>query len=201
MLQGLLGELYTPEIAAKIGDKKLAVVNDGSYIPREKLKEATDKAKELEKQLTERDKQLETLKTAAIGNEELQKQIDTLKADNQKAKEGYEATLKQQAKDFAIDRAIAEAKGRNPKAIKALLDAEKVSIDGENVIGLKEQMEAIAKSDPYLFGDTAPGQIGGGANPPGGGNTPPDANEQYEQAMKAGNVGLAIAIKNKILGI
>lgn len=198
MIKDLLGELYTPEIAAKLDGKQIAVVNDGSYIPRAKLKEAADEAKELKRQLQERDTQLETLKTKAAGNEDLLKQINDLKTANQQVQTEWETKLAAQTKGHAIDRAIAEAKGKNPKAIKALLDLDKVSLDGENIIGLKEQLEALQTNDAYLFDDGKPGPVGVGTNPPGGGNKPPDVQEEYEQAMKQGNLALAISLKNKL---
>lgn len=167
MLESLLGELYTPEIAAKIGESKVAVVNDGSWIPRDKFTATSNEAKELKKQMAERDAQLETLKGKAAGNDDLLKQIDDLKKANESAQSEWTSKLQQQAKDFAIDKAIAEAKGRNPKAIKALLNLDAISIDGENIIGLAEQITAVKASDTYLFGEAAP--VGGGTNPPGGG--------------------------------
>jgi len=199
MLKGLLGDLYTKEIADKIGDKQFAVVNDGTWIPRDKFNAVTEEVKAFKKQITERDAQLESLKGKAAGNEELLTQIETLKQDNIKTQTEYDTKLLQQAKNFAIDKAIATAQGKNPKAIKALLNAEVITLDGEKILGLTEQLEAIKKSDAYLFGgDKPPGAVGGGTNPAGGGNKPPDDNAAYEEAIKKGNVSLAIAIKNRI---
>jgi len=74
--------------------------------------------------------------------------------------------------DFAIEKALAAAKAKNPKAVKALLDMEKVKLDGEQLLGLDDQLKAIQQSDPYLFGES--GKVGSGTNPPGAGN--PEAN-------------------------
>lgn len=200
MLKGLLGDLMTPEIEKALEGKQIAVVNDGSFLPRDKYNAVANEAKELKKQLAERDTQLEALKGTAAGNADLLKQIDDLKAANDKTKATYDAQLKQQAKDFAIDRAIAEAKGKNPKAIKALLNLEAINLDGDNVLGLTEQIEAIKGSDTYLFDNGQAPPLGGGTNPPGGGNKPPDIQEQWQEAMKKGDVSLAIALKNKLFG-
>ena len=70
--------------------------------------------------------------------------------------------------DFAIEKALATAKAKNAKAVKALLDMEKVKLDGEQLLGLDDQLKAIQQSDPYLFGET--GKVGSGTNPPGAGN-------------------------------
>lgn len=200
MLKGLLGDLMTPEIEKALEGKQIAIVNDGSYLPRDKYNAVANEAKELKKQLAERDTQLEALKGTAAGNADLLKQIDDLKAANDKTKATYDAQLKQQAKDYAIDRAIAEAKGKNPKAIKALLNLEAINLDGDNVLGLTEQIEAIKGSDTYLFDNGQAPPLGGGTNPPGGGNKPPDIQEQWQEAMKKGDVSLAIALKNKLFG-
>lgn len=202
MLKELLGDLYTDEIAKKVEGKEFAVVNDGSYVPRAKLKEATDEAKELKAQLKERDGQLESLKSAATGNEELTKQIEALKEQNKTVQADYEAKLKAQAKDHAIDQAISQAKGKSAKAIKAMLDLEKISLDGQNILGLDDQLKALQESDAYLFDSGQPaGAVGGGSNPPGGGGNNLTDQQEYENALKSGNVSLAIAIKNKMFGL
>lgn len=162
-LKELLGELFTPEIAAKIGDKVLAVVNDGSYIPKAKFDDKLDEIKTLKGQITDRDTQLTTLQAAATGNEALQKQITDLQAANTAATAEMQAKLDQQALDFAIDKALGVAKAKNTKLAKAGLDLTKIKLDGENLLGLSEQLEALKTSDAYLFDVN---QAGGGANPP-----------------------------------
>lgn len=53
-------------------------------------------------------------------------------------------------RDRAVDLAIVQAKGRNPKAIKALLDLDKVTLNEDGTLaGL--DLEGIKKSDSYLF--------------------------------------------------
>ena len=47
--------------------------------------------------------------------------------------------------------ALANVGAKNPKAVKALLDLEKISLDGENLIGLSDQVKILEESDPYLF--------------------------------------------------
>lgn len=53
-------------------------------------------------------------------------------------------------RDRAVDLAIVQAKGRNPKAIKALLDLDKITLNADGTLaGL--DLEGIKKSDSYLF--------------------------------------------------
>ena len=138
------------------------------FIPKDKYNEVAEAKKKLEKDIQDRDKQLEDLKNAAGSNEELKAQIEQLQSENQKAAEEWQAKMAQMQLDFAIEKALAAAKAKNQKAVKALLDLEKVKLDGEQILGLDDQLKAIKESDPYLFGD--PGKVGSGTNPPGAGN-------------------------------
>jgi hypothetical protein len=142
------------------------------FIPKDKYNEVAEAKKKLEADLQGRDAQLEQLKSAAGNSEELKAQIEQLQAENQKAAEEWQAKMAQMQLDFAIERALAAAKAKNAKAVKALLDMEKVKLDGEQLLGLEDQLKAIKESDPYLFGES--GKVGSGTNPPGAGN--PEAN-------------------------
>lgn len=181
-IKQMLGEELFAQVSEKLGDNKIAVVSDGNWFPKAKFDEKNNRVKELETQLGERDTQLAELKKAAGSNEELSKKIKELEELNQKTQQDYEAKMQQQHKDFAIEQAIKDAKAKNPKAVKALLDLEAVKLDGDKLLGLNEQLGALAKSDAYLFGEDAPG--GTGANPAGGGNKPKNIREQYDQAVQ-----------------
>ena len=138
------------------------------FIPKDKYNEVAEAKKKLEADIQERDNQLEQLKNAAGNSEELKAQIEQLQAENQKAAEEWQAKMAQMQLDFAIDKALTAAKAKNPKAVKALLDLEKVKLDGDKLLGLDDQLKAIKESDAYLFGES--GKVGSGTNPPGAGS-------------------------------
>ena len=138
------------------------------FIPKDKYNEVAEAKKKLETDIQERDKQLEELKKASGTSEELKKQIEQLQADNKKASEEWQAKFAKMQLDFAIEKALTAAKAKNAKAVKALLDMEKVKLDGEQLLGLDDQLKALKESDPYLFGES--GKVGSGTNPPGAGN-------------------------------
>ena len=137
------------------------------FMPKDKYNEVAEAKKKLETDIQERDKQLEQLKNAAGNSEELKAQIEQLQAENQKAAEEWQAKMAQMQLDFAIEKALAAAKAKNPKAVKALLDLEKVKLDGDKLLGLDDQLKELQKSDAYLFGES--GKVGSGTNPPGAG--------------------------------
>ena len=137
------------------------------FIPKDKYNEVAEAKKKLEDDLKTRDQQLEGLKNAAGTNEDLKQQIKDLQEANEKATRDWETKFAQMQLDFAIEKALAAAKAKNAKAVKALLDMEKVKLDGEQLLGLDDQLKALQQSDPYLFGES--GKVGSGTNPPGAG--------------------------------
>lgn len=157
-LKEMLGEELFDQVKEKLGDKELAVVNDGSYIPRAKFDTVNNDKKELQDQLKERDKQLDELKAKAKDSEELLTQISDLQEQNKKVAEEYETKLSEQNFNFAVEQAIAKQEAKNVKAVKALLDTGKMKLDGDTLIGFDEQMTAIKESEPYLFGKEVKGK-------------------------------------------
>jgi hypothetical protein len=132
------------------------------YVPQKQYDEVVLERDGLATTLGERDEQLAALQEAADNSEE----IETLRADLAAAIEKNENDNKTAAenlaaykKDNAVNFALANAGAKNPKAVIALLDLSKVSLDGENLIGFVDQLEALKTSDSYLF-DTVPNLLG-----------------------------------------
>jgi hypothetical protein len=121
-----------------------------------------EQIKMLTSQLSERDKQLETLKESAAGSEELQRQIDELNATNKQIASEYKAKLHEFKLDAAIDKALTEAGSRNNVAVRALLgDFSKAKIDDETgaVEGLADKIAELQAGENTAFmfaGDPAP---------------------------------------------
>lgn len=115
----------------------------------------------LKTQVSDRDKQLETLKASAGDNEALKQQIADLQAENTKTKESHESEMNQLKVDFAVEKALAGAKAKNIKAVKALLDLTDAKLDKEgNVKGLQEQIDKLtaAEDTKFLFDATQQAQ-------------------------------------------
>lgn len=150
-LKELLGEELYKQVMEKAGDKKIAIVSDGNWIPKEKFNELNENTKELKKQLKDRDAQLTELGEKAKGHEELTAKINELTEVNKKTEADYQKKLDQQAFDFALKSALTNAKAKNPKAVEALLNKESIKLDGDKLLGLEDQLKALQKSDAYLF--------------------------------------------------
>nr|DAZ27994.1 MAG TPA: minor structural protein [Caudoviricetes sp.] len=70
--------------------------------------------------------------------------------------------------DSKIDLAINNAKAKNVKSVKANLDLKKIKLDGDKLLGFDDQIEALKKSDAYLFNIDNPvnkGVENNGGNP------------------------------------
>lgn len=124
------------------------------FIPKFRFDEVNEAKKKLEEELKNRDKQLEELKKIDV--EGLKAQIEKLQKENQDAKKQYEAELSQVRLNNAIEMALVAAKAKNIKAVKALLDLSKIKLDGENLIGFKEQVDVLKQADDskFLFEET-----------------------------------------------
>ncbi len=111
------------------------------YVPKEQ-------AEALQAQITQRDADIAELKKAAGSDSEWQEAMAKQLADT--------------AKNSAVDMAILKAGGRNAKAVKALLDMEKVTLKEDGTLdGL--DLDALKKSDGYLFSEEMTKIVGTGA--------------------------------------
>ena len=153
------------------------------FIPKARFDEVNNAKKQTEKDLSERDKQLEILKNST-GD------IETLQNENKASKEQYEANISKIKLDNAIDNALGNAKAKNSRAVRALLDMEKIKFENETLSGLDEQLKALkeAEDSKFLFEEikepakpsfsgVEPGASTGEINPGSG------APETYSQMM------------------
>ncbi len=90
--------------------------------------------------------------------------IDGIKASADEWKQKYEAAqldaekkISEMKFNAALEAALQNAKSKNPKAVKALLDTKTLVMGDDGTIsGLKEQLEKIKAENDYLFESEAP---------------------------------------------
>lgn len=150
-LKELLGEELYNQVVEKAGDNKVAVVSDGNWFPKDKFDTVNNENKDLKQQISDRDTQLEDLGKKVKDNDELTAEIDRLTNENKTATQELQDKLDKQAFEFSLDKALSNAKVKNSKAVKALLDTDSIKLDGETLLGLDDQLKAIKESDGYLF--------------------------------------------------
>lgn len=151
-LKQLLGEELWKQVSEKLGDKKYIFGEAEQYIPKHRFDEVSNMAEMFKNQIAERDKQLAELKKLAGDNEELKTKLAEMQETNKKAAE----ELVKAKRDYAIDLELMKARPKNLKALKALIDDSKIEWKDDKLSGLEEQLEALKKSDSYLFEDDVP---------------------------------------------
>lgn len=123
------------------------------YVPKTRFDEVNNAKNTTEALVKERDGQLEALKNSTGDVEAMKKQIEDLQKANNEAAKAHAAEIKQLKIDNAIESALTGAKAKNNIAVKALLkDLDKAELADDGTIkGLSEQIQALQKSDAYLF--------------------------------------------------
>lgn len=106
----------------------------------------------LKTQISDRDKQLETLKASTGDAEAMKTQIANLQKANTDATATHESEMTQLKVDFAVEKALTGANAKNIKAVKALLDLTDSKLDKDgNVKGLQEQIDKLTADEGTKF--------------------------------------------------
>lgn len=124
-----------------------------NYVEKAKFDEAATAKSNLETQIKERDKQLETLKKTAGDKEKLEATIKQLQDENKSAKTKYEMDLKNLRIDSAVKLKLSGT-AQDVDIVASLIDKTKLIVsDDGTVTGLDEQINPLKTSKPFLFKD------------------------------------------------
>lgn len=151
---------------------KIANLAAGSYVDKSKYDNKVN-------ELTKANETIKGLKETVSKFDGVD--VDGLKKSVTDWEDKYNTDIAAVKLDSAVNMALVAAKAKNPKLAKAALDMSLVKLDGDNLLGLNEQLDNLKKSDAYLFEEetkTDPDNKGGGAfvfntggNHEGGGKT------------------------------
>lgn len=121
----------------------------------EKLDERYDKLKtqkeQAEEQLAAHQKELDSLKEAAKGNEELTQKLTESQASLDALKEESEIKLAEQQKDFAIRLALKDASPLDEDIVLGQLNKDTIQVTDDGLQGFKEQIENLQENKSFLF--------------------------------------------------
>ena len=155
-LKELLGEELFKQVQEKIGDGKYVFGEAETFIPKTRFDEVNNEKKELKSLLGQRDSQINELQTKFKSNEDLAKELENYKTLNSKAEQEFQTKLQQVKFDYELNQALARANVRNTKAVKALLELDKVKLENDTLVGLDEQLKALQDKETYLFAPKEP---------------------------------------------
>lgn len=154
------------EMVEKIAEILKSEISD-KYIPLARFNEINDQKKKFEEDVASRDAQLEALKNTTGDIDKLKKQIETLQADNQKAKDEYNAQLKVIRRDDFVKTTLMEAGLLDTKyipGVSAYLPIADLDVDNVGSVeafkGKLAEVKTIA-SAWFKTEEPSPAEIGG----------------------------------------
>lgn len=160
-----LGEELFNQVQEKLKDSdkvKLANLKEGGYISKEKY-DALEIAKSgLETQVGEANTKIKEFEGMKI--EDIKQAAGEWERKHKEDTDALNAQLEKAKLNSAIEVALLGAKAKDIKAAKALLNMDAVKLDGENLLGLSDQLTVLQADKDWLFGESVPPS--GGANPP-----------------------------------
>ncbi|WP_424765700.1 phage scaffolding protein [Paenibacillus sp. sgz302251] len=183
-LKELLGDDLFSQVSEKLGDKKVAIVSDGQWIPKAKFDSLNDEKKTYIEQNKALNTQLDEMKTKVTGNEQLTKQVEALQAQLKDS----DIKIKDVKINSAIESALIKASAKFPDLLTGKFDKSKLEIKEDGTIsGIDDQLKAITETYKDLFGETK--IVGGDPNNGGNPNPNPDTSklsddEFFAQALK-----------------
>lgn len=78
--------------------------------------------------------------------------VEKLKADLAALQQKYDDDTAKLRLDNALEVALLSSKARDAKVVRALLDIDKIKLDGDKLTGLEDQIEALKKSHDFVWG-------------------------------------------------
>ena len=166
------------EIVKAMNEAKIYTTNlENVDVRYNKLQE---QKKQLEEASKTYQKQLEELTKNNADVEALSKLVEQLQLSNKELEENHSKEMHNLQFNFALEGALTNAKSKNNKALKALLNMDNIKYQEGKLEGLQEQIEALQKDASYLFDlETTPQSTGGLGNFGRGNNNPTITKEQF----------------------
>lgn len=143
-LKTILGESYNEDI-----DKKISAEIGKAFVAKADFDTTNAAKKAAEAQLATANSTIESYKSMDI--DAIRASADKYKADAEQAKKDADARVAAVQFDAKLDSAILGAKGRNAKAIKALLDVEGLSGSNEQDKDIAAALDALKADNGFLF--------------------------------------------------
>ena len=166
------------EIVKAMNEAKIYTTNlENVDVRYNKLQE---QKKQLEEASKTYQKQLEELTKNNADVEALNKLVEQLQLSNKELEENHSKEMHNLQFNFALEGALTNAKSKNNKALKALLNMDNIKYQEGKLEGLQEQIEALQKDASYLFNlETTPQSTGGLGNFGRGSNNLTITKEQF----------------------
>lgn len=164
-LKTILGESYTEEI-----DKKVSAEIGKGFVAKSDFNAKNEELKAVQGQLAEAGKTIEGFKQMDI--EGIKKASEEWKTKYEEAEKAHAEKLDEMDLESKVEAALRNAKAKNLKAAKALLDIDTLKASKNRDADIHAAVEAAAAENQFLFGDSTDGarvdtgrEHGAGGNP------------------------------------
>ena len=145
-------EEETKDSTIKLGD-----LSTGKYVSDEKYKGLESQLQKLNSALNAKTAEYDALKEKAGDNQSLKDEIESLKTAHSDELESLKNSYESQLKHSAIAAEItANYKPKDIKDIMPYVDESQITVDGDSIVGLKEQLDPLKESKSYLFEEDKP---------------------------------------------
>ena len=158
-------ETILAEAGIELTDEQKTAVNKAvgeNYKPVSDWQKQVDKVNNLTEQLNTTKEALK--KFDGVDADALNQQINSLKSDLEAKEQEYQSQLADRDFQDLLKEAISEAKGKNAKAITALLEVDDLKASKNQKEDIQKALKALAEAEDskMLFGESQPEVIGKG---------------------------------------
>ena len=148
-------DLKVLELADEQIDAIMKLYGKSVETHKTQLTEAEKQVQALQGQLEEATKAIEGFKELDVDG--IKAAADEWKSKAEQAKAEAAAEIEKLKFDHALEGALTEAKAKNPKAVKALLNFENLKLaEGGKIVDLDDQLTVIKEENDYLFESDQP---------------------------------------------
>lgn len=145
------------------------------------------KVTELENDIKNKDSEIADLQKSVGDTKTLNEEITKLKGEKSQLETELNTKVTGIQKTHAIENKIRDEKGKNVKAIMALLDHDKITFENNQLGGIEDQLKTLkeAEDSSMLFGDATPANPAGTtpSNPNGGNGGTPSTTMTLSEAI------------------
>lgn len=148
-------DLKVLELADEVIDQIMKLHGKDVEAHKVQLTEAEKQATSLQGQLDEANKTIEGFKELDVDG--IKAAANEWKTKAEQAKAEATAEIEKLKFDHALEGALTEARAKNPKAVKALLNFENLKLaEGGKIVDLDAQLKVIKEENDYLFESDQP---------------------------------------------
>ena len=112
--------------------------------------------------------------------------VDKLRGDLEALQNKYDADVGAARLSGALDAALLTAKARDTRAVRPFIDMDRLSLDGDKLLGLEDQLKTLRAEKGFLFElDTDPGRQRGGMRHQSGAGGADTGTDEANAALRA----------------